>query len=75
MHKKQIPDDWEEITERICAMIDRSGKTKKRIANEIMVNPTVLSRYYLGQAHPSLITIRKLCKALGCTYEDILGKL
>ena len=64
-----------EISKNIKTMIDTSGKNLTKIALEIGVARQTVSRYYAGKKFPSFDTLIKLCRALDCTYEDILGPL
>lgn len=66
--------ELEQITKNISEAINTSGKSKTQIANEIGITKATLSQYLSGRAFPSLVTLKKLCKALDCSYEEILGE-
>ncbi|MCL2061288.1 MAG: helix-turn-helix domain-containing protein [Firmicutes bacterium] len=36
------------------------------------IHSSTLSQYQSGRAFPSLVTLKKLCRVLDCSYEDIL---
>ena len=67
--------EWREISKKLKFEIENSGKKKADIARELGVDHTNISAYANGRAFPSLITLKKLCRVLDCTYEDILGEL
>ncbi|MCL2846472.1 MAG: helix-turn-helix domain-containing protein [Firmicutes bacterium] len=65
----------EAIADNIKRHIKYSGKTNRKIAEEVGVTPTVIGDYAAGRGLPSLEVLKKLCKSLDCSYEDILGNL
>ena len=56
-------------------LIETSKKQKQQIAKEIGVNPQRITDYLRGKSTPDPETITKLCKALNCNYEDLLGEI
>ena len=56
-------------------MFNAIGKTQSQVGQEVGVTQAVISAYMLGKAIPSLFTFKRLCQALECDYEDLLGKL
>jgi len=68
-------DRRKEIADNIAAAIKGSGKTQAQIALEVGITKTVISDYIAGRSVPSVLTLAKLCAALDCTYEDILGRV
>jgi len=66
-------NEWQKITKNLSMLIKSSGKSQSQIAREIGIRHQVISEYAIGKSYPSLVTIKKLCKALDCTYDDILG--
>ena len=66
-------DVQEKFRSSLKLLIEASGKSKTQIANEIGMSKSVVSDYLSGRLLPSIFTLIKICKALDCTYEDILG--
>ena len=52
-----------------------TGKSIVQIADEAGISRTILYAYISGESAPIVFNLKKLCKALDCTYEDILGKI
>lgn len=63
----------EEITNRLKEEITNCGKSKSDIAKEVGISKPTLSQYLSGRAYPSLVTFAKLCEAIDCSADDILG--
>ena len=75
-----VIDNWymnimENIAKNLSQVITSSQKPQSQIADEIGVSQSMVSRYATGKKFPALDTLVKLCRALDCTYEDILGQL
>ena len=66
---------WQNITNNIRELMKSDGRPQKVIAAEMGVSPTTLSEYVHGRAFPAYDTLVKLCYALGCDFEDIIGRL
>jgi len=67
--------DWEGITERLRREVEITKKSKAQLAREIGIDSTTLFHYLSGRNFPTLVTLKKICKVLGCDYQDILGPL
>ena len=65
----------EKISKNIKMLIESSEKKNSQIIKELEVHHSVVYGYMRGDYLPGAIMIRKLCKVLGCTYEEILGKI
>ena len=65
----------DEVTARLKSLINASGKEKQQIAKEIGMSKSTISDYLSGRACPTIFILPKICKALDCTYEDILGRI
>ena len=65
----------EEIAKNIKQLIKYSGKSAPQLATELKVPKAQIYSYMKGCYLPGAIMIIKLCKALDCTYIDILGPL
>jgi len=65
-------DFRERIARNISELIERSGKTKTQVANELGINLITVIDYTKGRSVPSLETFYELCKTLNCTYSKIL---
>jgi len=53
--------------------IECSSKSKSQIAEEVGISRPTLSQYLSGRILPTVVTLAKLCKALDCSADDILG--
>ncbi len=62
----------EQLTKNLADMIKASGKSKLKIAHELGLSQNAIHQYTTGRAFPKFENIRPLCKALDCTYEDLL---
>jgi len=65
----------QKIGARIQEHIGYSGKPAAQVATMMGVNPAVLYNYIRGRSVPGGVVLKKLCKVLDCTYEDILGPI
>lgn len=54
--------------------IKRSGKTLKQIQEETGISHAQLYRIRTGQSEPTASVIIRLCDALGCTADELLGR-
>lgn len=54
--------------------IKRSGKTLKQIQEETGISHAQLYRIRAGQSEPTASLIIRLCDALGCTADELLGR-
>ena len=61
------------IAKNISDMVKLSKIKVIDIAEKIGIDKSMLYDYMKGEHMPNLITFRKLCKILDCSYEDILG--
>ena len=62
----------ENISKRLKAEIELSGKSKSEIAKAIGVSKPTVSQYLSGRIMPSLTTFAKLCDFLDCSADEIL---
>ena len=62
----------ENISKRLKAEIELSGKSKIEIAKAIGVSKPTVSQYLSGRIMPSLTTFAKLCDFLDCSAYEIL---
>jgi len=63
----------EVVAWNIDELIRKRGKSKKGLSEEIGCGRALIQAYAKGDALPSLENLKKLCVALDCRYEDILG--
>ena len=68
-------NEREFISENLIRQIKYSRKTGAQIARELEIDPSTIFHYLNGNALPTIEKIRRLCEILGCTYEDIFGKI
>lgn len=58
---------------RIRALREREGLSQTDLSARIGIKATTISNWELGQAYPQYSGIRKLCRALHCTADELLG--
>jgi transcriptional regulator with XRE-family HTH domain len=68
-------DERVRIAKNIERYLEYAHKKPPTIAKEIGVNKSLIYEYVSGQTLPGVLILKKLCKALDCTYEDILGPI
>ena len=68
-------EERENIRKNIEEHVGYSGKTKTLIAKELGVEMTTIIHYTNGTSLPHIDKLRKLCRILDCSYEDILGPI
>ena len=61
------------FTERLKEVIQISGKTQAKIAEEINVSKQCVSDYKSGKSYPSLETLCALCVCLDVSADYLLG--
>jgi transcriptional regulator with XRE-family HTH domain len=49
--------------------------TQERLAEKASVHPRYVQKLESGKAHPSLVVLARLKKALGCEWNDLLAKV
>ena len=54
--------------------IKKSGKTLKEIQEETGISHAQLYRIRAGKSEPTASVIIRLCDALGCTADELLGR-
>lgn len=54
--------------------IKKSGKSLKEIAKEAKIDPKHLYKIRNGTSEPTASVIIRLCDALGCTADELLGR-
>ena len=65
----------DKITGNIVEVFKTSGKTQAQVADAMGIAQQSFAQYLTGKAFPNLHNLKKLCQALDCTYEEILGEL
>lgn len=58
---------------RIREIREQRGLSLRAVAAEAGIPPSVLSKFERGQASPTLITARKVLKALGLSFAEFFG--
>lgn len=61
------------VGRRIAAARNLRGLTQARLAEVIGVHPMVVSKWERGLVSPNASTLIKLCDALECSADFILG--
>ena len=62
------------VSKNLTELLKQSHKTQAQIAREVGIDPSAITEFKQGISLPRLITFVKLCQALDCTYDEILGK-
>lgn len=62
-----------ESGKRLRAIRERVGISQQELGQRAGINPNSISNWELGIAYPQYPAIRKLCKALGCSADELLG--
>lgn len=62
------------IGDQIHKLRKASGITQKHLEHVCGFGPTTLSHYENHKRVPSIGVLRKIRRALGCSWEDLLGK-
>ena len=63
-----------EFGARLKALIKKAGMSQNKLAKESCATPCAISRYVKGERIPRYVTLMKMRDALGCSWEDLLGK-
>lgn len=59
--------------ERIRFFRERAGLSQTELAERTGIRPNTISNWELGFTYPQYEGIRKLCKALSCSADELLG--
>lgn len=63
------------LARNLTELILHSGRTQSDIAKELGVGRATVSAYANGTRKPTPEMIKKICKVMDCTYEDLLGPI
>ena len=63
----------EEITCRIKAAKERSGKTLQRLSEDSGLSHSPIEQYFYNGVMPTAEKLGLLCRALGASADEILG--
>ena len=69
---KSIWDDEVRFGKNLKAIINCLGITQAEVANRSGLTPAAVSQIVNGEREPTLKTINKLIRALGCTFERLV---
>lgn len=58
---------------RIKEIRERRGLSQQELGKRIHINPNNISNWELGYSYPTYGGIRKLCIALSCSADELLG--
>ena len=59
------------IGDNIARYLVRKGWTQRRLAEEIGITEVTLSRYMSGTRQPTVYSLLRMSRVLGCTMEDL----
>ena len=65
----------EQVRKNLSEIIKQSGKTATQIAKDVGLSQPYVSNIQNGNRFPDVFMLRAFCRALDCTYEDILGEV
>jgi len=74
MNEKDKRRQMSEIAKRIEEYVGYAGKTLHQVSQEMGLHEDSLYTYTNRLSVPSVLILKRLCKVLDCTYEDILGQ-
>ena len=63
------------VAKNLTEQIKYSRKAMQAISLEIGLSEGAVGDFANGRSLPTLENFKKLCKALDCNYEDILGSV
>lgn len=58
---------------RIKEIRERRGLSQQELGARLNINPNNISNWELGYSFPTYSGIRKLCMALACSADELLG--
>ena len=61
-----------ELQFKLHRMMIRKGYDRNRLAEETGISVSMIGRYLNGTSIPSIINIKKMANAMGCTVNDLL---
>lgn len=59
--------------ERVRMLRERAGLSQAELGNKAGINPNSISNWELGIAYPQYSGIKRLCRALNCSADELLG--
>jgi transcriptional regulator with XRE-family HTH domain len=68
----EIPDELFHFGDLLRMQRDRAGMTQLELANLAGIGRAQIANLETGRGDPSLVTLRKLAKALGCSPKDLV---
>lgn len=77
---KELPSNIEDMTDeefqielglRLKRAMAFNRITQEELSYRTGIAQSLISRYLNGKNSPSYIVLRKLCRAIGCTYYDL----
>ena len=60
--------------ERVRMLRERAGLSQAELGNKAGINPNSISNWELGIAYPQYSGIKRLCRALNCSADELLGR-
>lgn len=59
--------------ERVRMLRERAGLSQAELGNKAGINPNSISNWELGIAYPQYSGIKRLCRVLNCSANELLG--
>ena len=73
MPRKGQPDRWlRAVGDNVRRERKAAGLTQEKLAEAADLAPRVIQKIEAGQITILISTLRRLCKAIGCTYNNLL---
>lgn len=66
-------EDIKQFQKRIRLVMGIRGYSKTELANKLGVSRATVSKYVQGKAAPTIFILRKICDAIGCSSDYLLG--
>jgi len=58
---------------RLCAERMRAGLTQAELGAKSNTNPFSISNWEIGYSYPQIRPLMRVCRALGCSCDELLG--
>jgi DNA-binding XRE family transcriptional regulator len=63
------------LHERLVSLMAERGITQAELARRMQVSRTTAHNWFWGVNEPSIEVLRRICRVLGCGWNDLLGEV
>ena len=63
--------DKDQVAENVSYLIERSGMSVPTIASLTQTDSRTIRNWMVGETTPDVVQAKRLCKAIGCTLNEI----